>query len=75
MTVRDLQPGATIQMLGEQIYITDKQTRQMGVRSVTEFRARRGRQKDELWYVSAMVQGWLDRAQWIENPLPDEGID
>jgi hypothetical protein len=67
MTISDLNPGATIQMLGEQIYIDAKQTRKVGIREVTEFRVRRGRQTTALWTVAAQVQNWLDRAQWIEN--------
>ena len=68
MTIHDLKPGATIQMLGEQIYIDDRQTRKVGVREITEFRVRRGNQREALWVVAAQVQNWLDRAQWIENP-------
>ena len=68
MTIHDLKPGATIQMLGEQIYIDDRQTRKVGVREITEFRVRRGNQHEALWVVAAQVQDWLDRAQWIENP-------
>lgn len=71
MTTRDLNPGATIQMLGEQIYIDGKQTRKLGVREITEFRVRRGNQRESIWTVAAQVQGWLDRAQWIENPLSE----
>ncbi len=71
MTIRDLNVGATIQMLGEQIYIDDKQTRKMGVREITEFRVRRGKEKTALWMVAAQVQNWLDRAQWVENPIED----
>ena len=68
MTIHDLKPGATIQMLGEQIYIDDRQTRKVGVREITEFRVRRGNQRLALWVVAAQAQDWLDRAQWIENP-------
>lgn len=72
MTIRDLKPGAIIQMLGEQVYIDAKQTTQVGVRSFLEFKVRRGNQTTALWTSGAIVQGYLDRAQWIENPLPDE---
>jgi hypothetical protein len=71
MTIRDLNPGAVIQMIGEQIYIDAKQTRQIGIREVTEFRVRRGNQKSAIWTGAAQVQNWLDRAQWIENPEND----
>lgn len=71
MTIRELNPGATIQMLGEQIYIEDKQTKTIGVRTITEFRVRRGKEKSSLWIVAAQVQNWLDRAQWIDNPEPE----
>jgi hypothetical protein len=71
MTIRDLNPGATIHMLGEQIYIDDKQVRTVGVRVTTEFRIRRGKQTASLWTVAAQVQNWLDRAQCIDNPILD----
>lgn len=71
MTIRDLNPGATIQMPGEHIYVDDKQTRTVGVREITEFRIRRGKQTTSLWTVAAQVQNWLDRAQCIDNPILD----
>ena len=72
MTIRDLNPGATIQMLGEQILIADKQTRKMGIRQITEFRVIRGCCKNGLWVGAAQVQNWLDRAQMIDNPISDD---
>lgn len=75
MTIRDLNPGAIIQMLAEQIYIDDKQTCKVGIREVTEFRVRRGNQRTALWTGAAQVQSWLDRAQWIENPEDEDGDD
>jgi len=69
MTFSQLNAGATIQRIGEEIYVDDKQTRKMGVRTITEFRVRRGREKTALWVSSAQVQQWLDTAQGIENPL------
>ena len=69
MTIRDLNVGAIIQMLSEQIYIDGKQTHRIGVREVTEFRIRRGHQKIGIWTAAAQVQNWLDRAQWVENPI------
>jgi hypothetical protein len=73
MTVRDLNPGATIQMLSEQIYVDDRQNHKVGVRDVLEFRIRRGNQRTALWTSATQVQNWLDRAQWIENPLTETG--
>lgn len=75
MTIRDLNPGATIQMLGEQIYIEDKQTCPRGVKLITEFKVRRGKQTSAIWTSAGQVQNWLDRSQWVENPILEDETD
>jgi hypothetical protein len=65
MTIRDLEPGAVIARIGEEIYIDDKQQHTVGARTVTEFRVRRGLQKTALWVTGAQVQQWLGTCQAV----------
>lgn len=72
MTIRDLNPGATIAMIGEEIIIADKATRRIGPRFITEFKVLRTCCRicrSGLWVSGAQVQQWLDTARWIENPI------
>jgi len=72
MTIRDLNPGAEIERIGETIKIADKQTRTMGVRTITEFKVVRACCKSGLWVTGAQVQQWLDTAISISNPVEAE---
>ena len=72
MTFGQLNIGAEIERIGETIYVADKQTRQVGVRTVTEFKVVRGCCKDGLWVTAAQVQQWLDAAVSVLNPESEE---
>ena len=68
MTIRDLNPGAVIGRIGEEILIADKAQRKVGVRVITEFKVIRTCCKCGLWVTGQQVQQWLDTACFVDNP-------
>jgi hypothetical protein len=68
MTIGQLNIGAVIGRIGEEIRIAGKAQRTVGVRTITEFKVVRACCKDGLWVTGAQVQQWLDTASFVDNP-------
>lgn len=69
MTIGQLNVGAIIGRIGEEIRIADKAQRTVGVRTITEFKVVRPCCTGGLWVTGAQVQQWLDTATFVDNPL------